>query len=612
MIEKSQTTQMSDISQKKAPSFRLHQVPSHVWTALLLAAAMLFFAVLRCAMDGKLLTDVYLPSSPWNDELFYYKLTQSVVHFGYPQGYFGFNESHGLLLSFAAWSPVLLLFWVIWGVLFGWGLLSPMLCNIALMAIGMFVFGMVMKPDRKQTIWILAFLAAFTPLTRYLLSGMPEVQCFVLLLLFFTAGCRAEQTGQPVTHVRESAPQTGRPVTHVRESASQTGRPAVKTAPLAAMFLTAVLLTWMRPYYLLLFLTPFLLWKKRSGLRLALPGSAAIVAATAAVYAAINHYLSAPYLTDLFYTDWLTAYRDHGLLYGLHYTLWKLAQSLRSVAGMVREAVFGAGLASGALYLTFFGLLVVWLVFWIRGLREAGKKKSTDVTEMTGTVRATFPLLLQFQLLLCMAGFGAADLLMYRLTEGSKHTAAFLVISLCFLPFMGRKGSGRADGTETAAPAGHVLSAWFQPVVLFLLLCYLFVVKADIPYDYGIPYRTAERSAQLTQLQEQLDSSMTLTAETPNYDNTVIWALWDQVDGKTQATDFGAFYMIPEGFGINLCDGGFIAAHLEGLSQGSLQSRYIAAPPGGEIEQKCLQIGARKVGSCSSLVVYDLKQAKNS
>ena len=89
--------------------YQLNSEKWSVWVnALILALVPLLCVALRCAIDGKTLFDVYLPASPWNDELFYYKLTEGVLEYGVPQGYFGFNESHGRYLSFAAWSPVLL------------------------------------------------------------------------------------------------------------------------------------------------------------------------------------------------------------------------------------------------------------------------------------------------------------------------------------------------------------------------------------------------------------------------------------------------------------------------------------------------------------------------
>ena len=152
--------------------------------ALFLALVPGICAFLYCFLRGQSFSQIYLPASPWNDELFYYKLTENVLACGYPQGYFGFNESHGLYLSFAAWSPVLLLFWVIWGFFFGWNLLSPMVCNLVLLSIAMLFFGILVKPDKRQSVLIGVLYGTFLPVTRFALSCIPEAELFALFILF--------------------------------------------------------------------------------------------------------------------------------------------------------------------------------------------------------------------------------------------------------------------------------------------------------------------------------------------------------------------------------------------------------------------------------------------
>ena len=75
--------------------------------AVLMALLPVVCCLVRTAAEGRSIGQVYLPSSEWNDELFYFKQVESIVKYGFPRGYFGFNESHALQLSFAAWSPVL-------------------------------------------------------------------------------------------------------------------------------------------------------------------------------------------------------------------------------------------------------------------------------------------------------------------------------------------------------------------------------------------------------------------------------------------------------------------------------------------------------------------------
>ena len=99
---------------------------------LFMALLPILCCVVRCAIDGKNIFQVWLPGCQWNDELFYFKQVEAILQHGFPQGYYGFNESHALKLSFAAWSPVLAMPWVLWGAIFGWNLMSPILCNINL------------------------------------------------------------------------------------------------------------------------------------------------------------------------------------------------------------------------------------------------------------------------------------------------------------------------------------------------------------------------------------------------------------------------------------------------------------------------------------------------
>ena len=103
--------------------------------SLLLGILPLVCCLVYCGVQGRSLGEVYPPCSEWKDELFYYKQVEGIVNYGYPQGYFGFNESHALKLSFAAWSPVLVFPWILWGLVFGWNLMSPMFCNIARMTL---------------------------------------------------------------------------------------------------------------------------------------------------------------------------------------------------------------------------------------------------------------------------------------------------------------------------------------------------------------------------------------------------------------------------------------------------------------------------------------------
>ena len=79
-------------------------------TAAVAAAALAFLLLYGWAVYRVPVTDIYLPASSWSDEVVYSKQLAAVVQYGAPQGYFGFNESHAPVGTFAAWGPAI--FWM--------------------------------------------------------------------------------------------------------------------------------------------------------------------------------------------------------------------------------------------------------------------------------------------------------------------------------------------------------------------------------------------------------------------------------------------------------------------------------------------------------------------
>lgn len=191
-------------------------------------------------------------------------------------------------------------------------------------------------------------------------------------------------------------------------------------------------------------------------------------------------------------------------------------------------------------------------------------------------------------MLLCMVGFFVADLLMYRIQEGGRHTLVYIVGVLCLLPL-----------AEISKKRQFYLS--LGVTVIFLLL---FLLRSGIPYEFAVPCGTEEHRADLESMAEQLSENMELSGDTPNYNNTVIWTFRETIDGTSELVDFGAYYAVPKGFGINLCEEAYMDANLE-----NLQSRYIGVTPGGDFEKRCMDAGGTEVGRCKRLVIYDMKSA---
>jgi len=550
--------------------------------SLLLALLPLLCCLVYCAGQGAGLGDVYLPSSEWNDELFYFKQVEGIVHYGYPLGYFGFNESHALKLSFAAWSPVLVLPWILWGLVFGWNLMSPVLCNIVLMMLCCFLFVWLVKPSWKQ-LGVLTFLfCLYTPFVRYMLSAMPEVICFALLILFYSLA---------VNDLRRE-----------------------KGYKLVLLFVLSGVMTLMRPYMLLFLLLPCFLWVRRSGWKGA-AGSLAVTAAVLGLYACIKHYLGAEYFAPLFFTDWVSAFFEQGLSGGFRFLFGKLYYMGKDFLGHTLQG-FRTGLASGAF---FAGFLVCMCVLagqslldyraWRAGRRMTGEKRcvpgrrgadmQTDAqedeqagtrdmqkgaqTDMEESVQADLGcrLVIEAHLAFSFVAMLFALLLMYKLTEGSKHLLTFMAAAVFVIALMETKFYKKA-------------------VLVGAVFAYFFNYKAVEPYDYQVPFVQEERRETVEAWREGLAESLVLNRDAaPGYENVVIWVFSDQAGGESVRTQWQLLYALPEGFGISCCMPDYVQEHFD-----SLQSRYLCVVPGGIIESRCIQEGYVKLAEAPNAVLY--------
>lgn len=539
--------------------------------AVLMACLPLLVCVISCAVQGRSIGEVYLPASPWNDELFYFKQVEGIVNFGYPQGYYGFNESHALKLSFAAWSPVLVFPWIVWGLLFGWNLLSPVICNIVLMTAAVFLFVWLTRPAWKQLGILTLLFCLYTLFARYMLSGMPEVICFSLLIIFY---------GLAVSYQRQE-----------------------RGAKLVWMFVITALLTLMRPYMLLFLLLPVYFWMKKSGWKGAV-GSLVVMAITLGVYAMVKHYFGAEYFAPLFFTDWITAFFEKGFVGGVRNFFSTLYWMGKGFWSMTVQG-FRTGLAAGAFFGGYLVMMAVLLWQTVTDFRACRRLRVHEdkAQENAGTESEKLRrfLVIEAHLAFCFVGMLFALLLMYKLTEGSKHLLTFLAAGIFVVSLMRTRYYKKA-------------------VLLGACFAYLYSYQAVEPYDYQIPFVTEAEEAQLEQWEDWFEQSIVLQEEgAPSFDNVIIWVFQDEIpveeslDGqsrsgglpaadapvKTVNTKWQLLYALPEGMGISCCMRDYVEEHFE-----ELQSRYIALPAGGKLEEMCREAGYTELAADQDLAVY--------
>ena len=514
--------------------------------SVFMALLPLVCCLVYCAAQNRTLSEVYLPESEWNDELFYFKQVEGIVSCGYPKGYFGFNESHALKLSFAAWSPVLVFPWVIWGALFGWNLLSPVVCNIFLMSLASFLFVWLVRPKWKQLGILTLLFCLYTPFVRYMLSVMPEVICFSMLIIFYSLA---------VNYLNREKPYK-----------------------LALLFLLSAVMTLMRPYMLLFMLLPAYFWIKKNSFRGA-AGAFAVLGVTLGIYAAIKHYLGAEYFAPLFFTDWISAFFEKGLFGGMRYTLSKLYYMGKDFLAHLKQG-FRAGLASGAFFAGYLVCMAVLLgqsladLRWLRKLRDQEERRQVHNR-----------LVVESHLAFSFVAMTFALLLMYKLTEGSKHLLTFIAAAVFVVALMETK--------------------YFKKAILIgVTFVYFYIYMAIDPYDYQVPFIREESVAQVDAWRELLDARMELREDgAPDYDNSVIWVFSDTIsEGGVNTgllTRWQLLYALPEGFGISCCMPDYVLENFAGL-----QCRYLCVVPGGEIEKNCIAEGFVKLAEAEGAVLY--------
>ena len=196
----------------------------------------------------------------------------------------------------------------------------------------------------------------------------------------------------------------------------------------------------------------------------------------------------------------------------------------------------------------------------------------------TETLRGQF--IAEAHLVFSFVGMFFALLLMYKLTEGSKHLLTFMAVGVFIVGLMETK---------------------FYKKVVFLgaTFAFLYTYRAVDPYDYQVPYVTEERLVQVEEWRTRFAESLELTQENvPNYENAVIWVFNEQ-NTEGQTMKWQLLYALPEGFGISCCQKDYVLANIDALN-----SRYIAAQSGAEVDNKCKEKGWKELSRDKDLVIY--------
>ena len=132
--------------------------------------------------------DISIACSDWNDELWYYKMIEAMVHYGLPQGYYGYNESHAIWGNLGGWSIAMYLPFVAIGKLVGWNYMTPVVINLVLWLASFVLFAVALRPSLKQQVFVSLVWLSYSINIRYIFSATPETLitvCFLWVAIAF-------------------------------------------------------------------------------------------------------------------------------------------------------------------------------------------------------------------------------------------------------------------------------------------------------------------------------------------------------------------------------------------------------------------------------------------
>lgn len=228
----------------------------------------LILCALYCLVRGTSLTELYVPDSYNSDSFFYYKMVQGVLENGLPKGYFGYNESQALVGSFGVWSPLILIPWALWGIVFGWGYTSVFAANIVYFSLALAFFVWITRMEWKGIVSMLVILSLIPSLPLHLLSCLPETNLLAVVLVYFGLAVGMQDTER-------------------------------KRLYLILMYALCVILTIIRPFMILLLIAPGYYFYKEKGKKTFLL-TLGIACAGMGLYFLGSHFFSAPYFDEMF------------------------------------------------------------------------------------------------------------------------------------------------------------------------------------------------------------------------------------------------------------------------------------------------------------------------
>lgn len=123
------------------------------------------------------------PGIKWNDEAAYYKLVELYSEYLTPQGYWGFNSEHAIWGTGSAWNFAIIAPYALIARILPINYSFVYFCNLGFAGLANGLFLLLVKPDFKVKIKLIAAQATSIVFLLYLNTNMSEIFRFALVTL---------------------------------------------------------------------------------------------------------------------------------------------------------------------------------------------------------------------------------------------------------------------------------------------------------------------------------------------------------------------------------------------------------------------------------------------
>ena len=480
-----------------------------------------------------------------NDELIYYYQVDGIVNFGSPQGLYGYHEEYSNISSYGAWSPILLINYLIMGKIFGWSAVMAIVYNVAMLSMALFVFGMLARPTFKQTAWISLLYLLYTFTVQGMFSVSPEVTCYSYIIIFLALmySCLRD----------------------------------LKLYKTVIMFIVATILTLMRPYFLAFMLPAgYFMYKLKGKAAIAVTTFLSLISVyaygficvnicsgnpTAATFAKVikevklNNDTSvnghSPVLTSMLLTGMVDKFIEG------------LKLNYRQVKWFFTDGNTGRNFIN---YIAFSIIILIWTLKALRKNRDCHEDTDPDKDKKYLAVFILgYYAVMAFALCIMFPGWAA-----------SRHLAQLILMGILIIPM-------EIEGLPLKMAAALVL----------------IYTMAVVPNGHQ-EYLSDEKIDEIMAFREELGAKMEPELSGgPTWDNTVLWAYRDSND-ENMVTPWQYLFAVPSGFAFNVEN----TKEQPWLGYKPFSSRYIATIGGGGNEQMCIDRGLKKIAEYDGLVIY--------